>query len=114
MNNDIIKLLNLEDDCVINSINISANQTKTISLSKLPSEKYCPICNFRMHSKTILKSCFANACTKATANYRLAVLPRRILNLDFRSSSERILLFSARPMLYAILFQRTIYLTMLS
>ena len=49
MNNDIIKLLNLEDDCVINSINISANQTKTISLSKLPSEKYCPICNFRMH-----------------------------------------------------------------
>ena len=39
MNNDIIKLLNLEDDCVINSINISANQTKTISLSKLPSKK---------------------------------------------------------------------------
>lgn len=53
MNNDIIKLLNLEDDCVINSINISANQTKTISLSKLPSEKYCPICNFRMHSKGV-------------------------------------------------------------
>ena len=38
MNNDIIKLLNLKDDCVINSINISANQTKTISFSKLPSE----------------------------------------------------------------------------
>lgn len=36
MNNDIIKLLNLEDDCVINSINISANQTKTISLSNFP------------------------------------------------------------------------------
>ena len=53
MNNDIIKLLNLEDDCVINSINISPNQTKTISLSKLPSEKYCPICNFRMHSKGV-------------------------------------------------------------
>ena len=40
MNNDIIKLLNLEDDCVINSINISANQTKTISLSKaIPHRK---------------------------------------------------------------------------
>ena len=70
--------------------------------------------SFWKNIKTILKSCFASACTKATANYRLAVLPRRILNLDFRSSSERILLFSARPMLYAILFQRTIYLTMLS
>lgn len=104
MNNDIIKLLNLEDDCVINSINISANQTKTMRL----------LTSFWKNIKTILKSCFANACTKATANYRLAVLPRRILNLDFRSSSERILLFSARPMLYAILFQRTIYLTMLS
>lgn len=55
MNNDIIKLLNLEDDCVINSINIAANQTKTIPLSKLPSEKYCPICNFRMHSKCFKK-----------------------------------------------------------
>lgn len=66
MNNDIIKLLNLEDDCVINSINISANQTKTISLSKLPSEKYCPICNFRMHSKGVRTRTVKH--TKCTSN----------------------------------------------
>ncbi|MBQ9972928.1 MAG: ISL3 family transposase [Firmicutes bacterium] len=53
MNNDIIKLLNLEDDCVITSINISDNQTKVVSLAKKPSEKYCPICNYRMHSKGV-------------------------------------------------------------
>ncbi len=53
MNNNIIKLLNLEDDCIITSINISDNQTKTVSLSKKQNEKYCPLCNTRMHSKGI-------------------------------------------------------------
>lgn len=53
MNKDIIKLLNLEDDCIITSIDISGNQTKTVSLSKKHGEKYCPLCNTRMHSKGI-------------------------------------------------------------
>ena len=53
MNNDIIKLLNLEDDCVITSINISDRQTKVVSLAKKPAEKYCPLCNYRMHSKGV-------------------------------------------------------------
>lgn len=53
MNNDIIKLLNLEDDCIITSIVTSDNMTKTISLAKKPAEKFCPICNYRMHSKGI-------------------------------------------------------------
>lgn len=53
MNNDIINLLNLEDDCVITSINISDKQTKVVSLAKKPSEKYCPLCSYRMHSKGV-------------------------------------------------------------
>ena len=53
MNNDIIKLLNLEDDCIITAVNISDNRTKVVSLAKKPTEKYCPLCNFRMHSKGI-------------------------------------------------------------
>jgi len=32
MNNDIIKLLNLEDDCIITSVNISNDRTKVVSL----------------------------------------------------------------------------------
>ena len=38
MNNDIIKLLNLEDDCVITAINFSDRQTKVVSLAKKPVE----------------------------------------------------------------------------
>ncbi|MDO4757390.1 MAG: ISL3 family transposase [Parabacteroides sp.] len=53
MNNDIIKLLNLEDDCIITSIETSDNMTKTISLAKNHSEKFCPLCNYRMHSKGV-------------------------------------------------------------
>ena len=53
MNNDIIKLLNLEDDCVITAINFSDRQTKVVSLAKKPEEKYCPLCNYRMHSKGV-------------------------------------------------------------
>lgn len=53
MNNDIIKLLNLEDDCIITSVNISNDRTKVVSLVKKPTEKYCPLCSFRMHSKGI-------------------------------------------------------------
>ena len=53
MNNDIIKLLNLEDDCIITSVNISDRQTKVVSLAKKPEEKYCPLCNYRMHSKGV-------------------------------------------------------------
>ena len=53
MNNDIIKLLNLEDDCIITSVNISNDRTKVVSLAKKPTEKYCPLCSFRMHSKGI-------------------------------------------------------------
>lgn len=71
MNNDIIKLLNLEDDCVINSINISANQTKAISLSKLPSEKYCPICNFRMHSNALKNGRNASTSLSSLSHTRL-------------------------------------------
>lgn len=53
MNNDIIKLLNLEDTCIVNSIRITDANTKTVSLSKKLSEKYCPECSTRMHSKGI-------------------------------------------------------------
>lgn len=53
MDNDIIKLLNLEDDCIITSVNISDRQTKVVSLAKKPEEKYCPLCKYRMHSKGV-------------------------------------------------------------
>ena len=53
MNNDIIKLLNLEDDCIITAINFSDRQTKVVSIAKKPVEKYCPLCNYRMHSKGV-------------------------------------------------------------
>lgn len=53
MNNNIIKLLNLEDTCIITAINISDRYMKVVSLANRPVEKYCPLCNFRMHSKKV-------------------------------------------------------------
>lgn len=53
MNKDIIKLLNLEDDCIVKSIDITNSNTKTITLEKVSKEFFCPLCNTRMHSKGV-------------------------------------------------------------
>lgn len=42
MNNDIIKLLNLEGDCLVTAISLSGNRTKVVTLAKPLTEKYCP------------------------------------------------------------------------
>ena len=50
MNNDITKLLDLKDSNIeIKSIIVRGN-VKEITLEKMPTAHYCPLCNFKMHS----------------------------------------------------------------
>lgn len=53
MHNDIIKLLNLEDEHLSVELSEVTKTTKVLTLSKPPSPHFCPVCDFRMHSKGI-------------------------------------------------------------
>ena len=98
MNNDIIKLLNLEDDCVITAINFSDRQTKVVSLAKKPVEKYCPLCNYRMHVFYTAVA-FENVC----CNSRIRLGRFDLRNLIFCCKASVRIFFSPKitiPVLY--------------
>lgn len=53
MNNDITRLLNLEDENITAKIVEVKNSTKVVEISRPPSIEFCPTCGYRMYSKGI-------------------------------------------------------------